>query len=361
MAYLANDKYEATLSSGYTTGQTTLYVSAVPDNVPTIIVAAKGTDNETVFSVTGKTVNSLTGVARLRGANVNLDATTPITCLNNEEFVNQYENSAQSAEAIASLIYAVDGGSTDDYAISLDPAPSEYAEGLTIAFKANTANTGTATLDVNSLGQVAIKKNTDKALESGDIEADSVVIVVYDGTNFQLQTPSSKDPYRTITLMPGFLKPTTTAGCASSTTVEAGTNDIDYDVLDFDKASDENAFANFQMPDSWDGGVVQFRYTWTSAGGSAAETVVLELSGRSFANDDAIDQAAGTPIEVSDALIATGDIHTSSWSGDVTLTGATAGEWVHVELMRDVSEDNLDSDARLIALQVRYKQASYSD
>jgi hypothetical protein len=70
--------------------QTTLYVSAVPNHVPTIIVAAKGTDNETIFEVTGKTTNSLTGVSRLRGANVDLDAQTPLTCLNNEEFINQY-------------------------------------------------------------------------------------------------------------------------------------------------------------------------------------------------------------------------------------------------------------------------------
>lgn len=88
--YRANDKFNAVLSSGYTVGQSTLSVSAVPDNVPTIVVLAKGTDNETVFSVTGKTINSLTGVVRLRGANVDLDAQTPVTCLNNEEFVNQY-------------------------------------------------------------------------------------------------------------------------------------------------------------------------------------------------------------------------------------------------------------------------------
>ena len=87
--YYANDKYSAVLTSGYTVGQTTLYVSAVPNHVPTIIVAAKGTDNETIFEVTGKTTNSLTGVSRLRGANVDLDAQTPLTCLNNEEFINQ--------------------------------------------------------------------------------------------------------------------------------------------------------------------------------------------------------------------------------------------------------------------------------
>jgi hypothetical protein len=88
--YKANDKYNAVLSSGYTAGQNTLSVTNVPDNVPTIVVAGKGTDSETIFSVTGKTVNSLTGATRIRGANVDLDAQTPITCLNNEEFVNQY-------------------------------------------------------------------------------------------------------------------------------------------------------------------------------------------------------------------------------------------------------------------------------
>jgi hypothetical protein len=184
--YLANEKYNSTLSAGYTVGQNTLSVHSVPDNVPTIIVAAKGTDNETVFSVTGKTTNSLTGVTRLRGANVNLDATTPLTCLNNIEFVNQYQGAASTPESLKNLIYAQDGGSSDDYAISLDPAPAEYVAGMLVAFKANTANEGAATLNVNNLGAKAIKKNGEEALADNDIKAGQIVTVVYDGTSFQL-------------------------------------------------------------------------------------------------------------------------------------------------------------------------------
>lgn len=90
MLYKANDKYNANLSQSYTVSDTTLYVDAVPDNVPTIVVADYGGDNETVFYVTAKTSNSLTGVSRLKGANVNLDNTTTITCINNEEFINQF-------------------------------------------------------------------------------------------------------------------------------------------------------------------------------------------------------------------------------------------------------------------------------
>ena len=88
--YLANDKYATTLNSGYTVGQTTLSVNVVPDNVPTLVVVAKGTTKETVFIVTGKTINSLTGVSRLKGYNGDLDVNMPVTCLNNAEFLNQY-------------------------------------------------------------------------------------------------------------------------------------------------------------------------------------------------------------------------------------------------------------------------------
>ncbi len=116
------------------------------------------------------------------------------------------------------------------------------------------------------------------------------------------------------------------------------------------------------MPDSWDAGVIQFRYTWTNAGGGAAETVTFELSGISYADNDAIDAAVGTPVELADTWIAQGDVHHSGWSGDVTLAGTpAAGEWVHLEVMRDVSEDDLTGDARLMSLQIRYKQAQFSD
>lgn len=84
-----------------------------------------------------------------------------------------------------STVYAADGGASDSYAITLDPAPTAYTTGMVLHFKANTANTGAATLNVNSLGAVAIKKNYNQDLVTGDIQANQMVSVVYDGTNFQ--------------------------------------------------------------------------------------------------------------------------------------------------------------------------------
>jgi hypothetical protein len=168
------------------------------------------------------------------------------------------------------------------------------------------------------------------------------------------------DPTRTIFIPSGSMKPTTTAGCASVATIEAGTNDVDYDVLGFDTATDESAFFAFQMPGSWDGGTITFQAIWTAASGSG--NVVFNLKGRAYANDDAIDQAYGTAQQVDDTLITAADIHISPESSAITIGGSpAAGQWCQFKITRDVSEDSLGVDARLIGVRILYKVGQYSD
>jgi len=90
-----------------------------------------------------------------------------------------------------SQIYAADAGASDSYAITLSPVPGSYTTGMVIQFKANTANTGVATLNVNTLGAKTIKKQKDQDLGNNDIKAGSIVEVVYDGTNFQMLNPTA--------------------------------------------------------------------------------------------------------------------------------------------------------------------------
>jgi hypothetical protein len=92
------------------------------------------------------------------------------------------------------FIYAADAEASDTYVITLTPAIASYATGQVFVFKANTANTGAATLNVNGKGAKTIKKLHDQDLETNDIEAGSIVTVVYDGTNMQLQTPQATLP-----------------------------------------------------------------------------------------------------------------------------------------------------------------------
>lgn len=84
--------------------------------------------------------------------------------------------------------YALDTASTDDYTISL-AGIEEYKAGLTVKFKAVTANTGACTLNVNSLGAKSITKSYNSDLSNSDIVVNQVVVVVYDGTRFQLASP----------------------------------------------------------------------------------------------------------------------------------------------------------------------------
>lgn len=95
--FLANDKYRAALRANWIDDPPdgSLLVSAVPDNVPTLVVVGWQTDFETVFSVQGKAGHdfetyALTGVSRLRGYDGVIPENTTVNCLNNEEFMNQY-------------------------------------------------------------------------------------------------------------------------------------------------------------------------------------------------------------------------------------------------------------------------------
>lgn len=85
--------------------------------------------------------------------------------------------------------YAADAGANDTYVITLSPVPTSYSTGMVVYFKANTINTGVATINVNSLGAKTIVKGVDTTLVDGDILAGQLCTLIYDGTNFVLQNP----------------------------------------------------------------------------------------------------------------------------------------------------------------------------
>lgn len=108
------------------------------------------------------------------------------TTVGNASARNQYAAAGQVQDA--AFIYAADSGAADVYAITLAPAITAYATGALYLFKAANTNTGASTLNVNGLGAKAIQKRG-AALAAGDIAANNLVAVVYDGTQFQLVSP----------------------------------------------------------------------------------------------------------------------------------------------------------------------------
>ncbi len=85
--------------------------------------------------------------------------------------------------------YAADAQANDTYVITLSPVIYAYYTGMQIIFKANTANTGAATINVNGLGAKTIVKRLNTALANSDILAGMFCLLIYDGTNFVLMNP----------------------------------------------------------------------------------------------------------------------------------------------------------------------------
>lgn len=77
-------------------------------------------------------------------------------------------------------------GSANAYVLAASRAMTAYAQGDRYCFEANFANTGAATLNVDSLGAKSIKRLDGNDLESGDIKSGAFADVIYDGTNFIL-------------------------------------------------------------------------------------------------------------------------------------------------------------------------------
>ena len=76
---------------------------------------------------------------------------------------------------------------TNAKTITLNPVPTGYTDGMTIAFKNTTQNSGAVTLNVNGLGAKSVLKSNGSALTSGNLKANSVYTVRYNGVNFILQ------------------------------------------------------------------------------------------------------------------------------------------------------------------------------
>jgi hypothetical protein len=83
-----------------------------------------------------------------------------------------------------------DTGAADAYVVALSPAATSYVTGMPVVFIAANDNTGASTINVNSLGVKTIKKLQGSSdLAQGDILAGGLVVLIYDGTYFQIQSP----------------------------------------------------------------------------------------------------------------------------------------------------------------------------
>lgn len=94
-----------------------------------------------------------------------------------------------NADGSFPLLFATSGGSGTAYTISLTfgpdalQFPAAYNAGLMVIFKAHADNTGSATVNINSIGAKDIRLPGGAKLRAGDIKQDDYVILLYDSNN----------------------------------------------------------------------------------------------------------------------------------------------------------------------------------
>jgi len=98
---------------------------------------------------------------------------------------------SHAVSMIGAFNFGVDAQANDSYVVTLSPAATSYRDGMVVYFKANTANTGAATINVNGLGARTIVKRVSTTLANNDIIAGMYCHIVYNngGSVFVLMNP----------------------------------------------------------------------------------------------------------------------------------------------------------------------------
>jgi len=155
--------------------------------------------------------------------------------------------------------------------------------------------------------------------------------------------------------------PNTTNG-AEAAQVELG-NGPELKVLDFDKSSDESAQFAVAFPKSWNEGTVTFQAFFTATSTDTG-TVSWDLAGVALADSGDLNTAFGTAVAPTAKAHSgtSNDLDVTAESGAVTIAGSPGtDEYVFFQVTRDVSDDSLDADARLLGIKLFFTTDAAND
>jgi len=156
--------------------------------------------------------------------------------------------------------------------------------------------------------------------------------------------------------------PNTTSGCANIAQTELS-NGPELKTLDFDKDSDEFAQFAVAFPKSWNEGTVTFQAFFT-ANSTNTGTTSFALQGVALADNGDLNTAFGTAVApTAKAMSGTAnDLAVTAESGAVTIAGSpSTDEYVFFQIFRDVSEDTLTADAKLLGIKLFFTTDAAND
>ena len=203
----------ASLDNDQTFGGSNAFSLAVQGQTPTISghLATKGYVDGVAISGGAKASTTVFGISELSVAPVT--ASVPIAVGTNDTRIptasetlalagvgqGNIDNTnfyvSQRGIQIGSETYALTGGSSTAYTLTLAPVPTGYVTGERIYFKAHTASGSSPTINKNSLGAKSLYKQITSGttpLAVGDLGTNQMAIAEYDGGAYQLVSPIAK-------------------------------------------------------------------------------------------------------------------------------------------------------------------------
>lgn len=167
---------------------------------------------------------------------------------------------------------------------------------------------------------------------------------------------------RTMSIKAGALHPTETNGCGDLERIETSTNNVNHDVLPFDKDADEYAYvADFPLPTNLDPDKpVSVRFVWSGPSNpGASEGVTWGVQMQYIGQNQDIDQAfpSATLVNQSFGTSDAGERKVTSAASHTPTKQGSSSFGLYLQVHRDVSDANDDYsfDARLHAIHIEYQ------
>jgi len=363
-AYTVQFKYVSGSGDSFTfsttdKGDKIVFAAADDGTNPNIKTLAIGTG---IASVAADTSPQLGGDLDTNSFNIAIDDAHGINDENgNEQIIFQTTASAvnqfditNAATGNAPSISATGGDSNVDIALipkgtgaANATLTSSGAHDLILDTNSGT-NSGTITITDGTNGDITIAPNgtgVAKAVDGGD------------------NTAAIKIAGKESIWVPAVaMYPNTTNGCADLAQVELA-NGPEIKTFDFDKDSDEFAQFAIAFPKSWNEGTITFQAFFT-ADSTNTGTVSWGLSAVAIADNDSINTAFGTQVApTAKAHSGTAnDLDVTAESGAVTIAGSpSTDEQVFFQISRDVSEDSLTADAKLLGVKIFFTTDAAND
>ena len=155
-----------------------------------------------------------------------------------------------------------------------------------------------------------------------------------------------------------------TTNPADAAQVETTATRPDLKVFDFDASTKQYTQFSVAMPKSWNEGTVTYQVYWSPSTTNTGNAI-FGLQGVACADNDTIDVAYGTAINVTDAGIGTvEDQQVSSESSAMTVAGSpAAGELTYFQFFRDAADggDTFTGECRVLGIKLFFTTDAAND